>query len=913
MTDDSHQNKQIPQDYSSLDSDADPSLVHRVPAGAPSQSGGLTSPYLKGAENTRGKRLTDDDSTRLMAGNQAANQSPDDATLVNNHAELSGYTNLVKEETPEHTVLKNRFVLENVLGVGGMGVVYKAKDLRKVEARDRNPYLAVKILNDEFRKHPDAFIALQREARKSQSIAHPNIVNVHDFDRDGDVVFMTMEYLDGKPLDNLLRDHLGRGLKPQYAMEIFKGMCAALQHAHSERIVHADFKPGNVFVTRTGVTKVFDFGIARAVAQVDSRLLHHENTLFSPTVFAKNSAAASAPEESVFDPDTLGALTPNYASLEMLQGETPTVQDDIYALGIVTYELFAGSHPYQRVNALDAMARNIKPKRIKTLSRQQWKVLKSALAFHREDRPDSVYEFLYDFTHAQPSPLKKWLATAAVLALGVGIGVGVYTQYFYEKPLSPEELKAQLELQIKFDIVKKSITTLLQDSSFSERWEENIWQEVQSARELMGMENPWLLDVEDQILQRYLAQIQQKRTNDQFTKARALLANAEHYRGDTAALEQERLALADALLRYQSKQDSLAEERQRQEQERAKKLAEQREQRLVQEKTRQRALEEVRRAQELAAKQAAEAAQAEKDVFALALTNVKQQLRCKGDLEEKRLKAAVDKLKSVDAKRYQMEVPGIVSAIGVCIERIGEQDSNRALDLKKFALTLFPGNRVLANLKITPKDPCGEMLAGFGARGLKGTCRDRLDNGAYGPRLVVVPASQDNPAFAIGQFEISINEISEFCAQTRQCKPLSGNGDLPATNIPFDTAKAYTRWLSQSTGYTYRIPRRKEWLYAAKAQNSPLDDNRNCTLNARGINKGEQLENITTGKKNRWGLVNHVGNAQEWVLVNNRDLAAAGGAHVDPMQKCQYQTQKDHDGSPDPITGFRVVRELKKL
>jgi hypothetical protein len=906
MADESHQNKKKPQGNNNLEVDADPSLVRRVPNGATGQSNGMTSPYLKGAENTLGKGLNDDDRTRIMGGDPPANQSPDDATAVRKHSELGDFSKLSKQ-TPAHTVLKNRFVLEHILGVGGMGVVYRAKDLRKVEARDRNPYLAVKILNDEFRKHPDAVIALQREARKSQSIAHPNIVNVHDFDRDGDTVFMTMEYLDGKPLDKLLRDHLGRGLKPQYAMEIFKGMCAALQHAHAENIVHADFKPGNVFTTRTGVTKVFDFGIARAVAQVDSRLLHQDNTLFSPTAFTKDTAPASAPEQSVFDPNTLGALTPTYASVEMLQGETPTIQDDIYALGIVTYELFAGSHPYQRVNALDAMTRNLKPKRIKSLSRQQWKVLKSALAFQREDRPDSVYEFFYDFTHAPQSPLKKWLATAAVLALGVGIGVGVYTQYFYEKPLSPEELKAQLELQIKFDIVKKNITALLQDMSFSERWQDNIWQEVQGARELMGMENPWLLDVEKQIVQRYLAQVQQKRASDQFTKARTLLADAERYRGDTAALEQERLALADALLRYQAKQDSLADERQRLEAERAQKLAAQRK---AKEKARQQALEDKRRA----AKQAKlEEEQAEKDVFALALNNVKQQLRCKGDLGEKRLKAAVDKLKSVDAKRYQLEVPGIVSGIGVCIERIGQQDSNRALDLKKFALGLFPGNRVLANLKITPKDPCGEMLAGFGARGLKGTCRDRLDNGAYGPRMVVIPASQGTPVYAIGQFEISVDEINAFCAQTRQCKSLSGNENIPATNIPFDTAKAYARWLSRNTGYTYRIPRYKEWLYAAQAKNSPLDDNRNCTLNARGINKGEQLENITTGKKNRWGLVNHVGNAQEWVLVNNRDLAAAGGAHTDPMQKCQYTTQKDHDGSPDPVTGFRVVRELKKL
>ena len=911
MSDDSNQNKRNPQENNNLETDADKSLVRRLPAGPSPEGGAMTSPYIKGAEHTRGKRLTDDDRTRIMAGNTAANHSANDTTVVRQPSGVPNTADTWGATAAEHTVLKNRFVLENVLGVGGMGVVYKAKDLRKVEARDRSPYLAVKILNDEFRKHPEAFIALQREARKSQSIAHPNIVNVHDFDRDGDTVFMTMEYLDGKPLDKLLRDHAGQGLKPKYAIEIFKGMCAALQHAHSENIVHADFKPGNVFVTQNGVTKVFDFGIARAVAQVDSRLLHHDNTLFNPTAFAKDAVAAAAPDESVFDPNTLGALTPAYASLEMLQGETPTIQDDIYALAIVTYFLFAGHHPFERVNALEASERRLKPKRIKALNRRQWKVLKSALAFQRKDRPESVYEFFYDFTHAPESKLKKWLTTAVVLVLGVGVGIGAYTQYFYEKPLSPEELKAQLEMQIKIDFVKKNINALLQDEGFSELWQENIWQEVQNARELMGMEDTWLRDVESQIVQRYLTQIQNQRASDQFTKAQALLENAQRYRGDNKTLEQERLALAAAMERYHAKQNSLAEERRRMQQARAEKLAQQR---LAQDEARQKARDAERRAaRELAAQQAKKAEKAEKDVFALALNNVKQQLRCKGDLDEKNLKASVSQLKSADTNRYGMEVAGIVSALSVCIQRIGEQDSNRALDLKKFALTLFPGDRILANLKIAPKDPCGETLAGFGARGVRGTCRDRLDNGGYGPSLVVIPASAQNPVFAIGQFEISVADINEFCVQSKECAPLRSDSELPATGISFDTAKAYTRWLSRSTGYTYRIPRRKEWLYAAQAQGSPLDDNRNCTLNARGINKGEQLENVTTGRKNKWGLVNHVGNAQEWVLVNNRDLVAVGGSRVDSMQQCQYDTQKSHDGSPDPITGFRVVRDLKKF
>src|SRR5690606_40493955 len=97
-----------------------------------------------------------------------------------------------EEASSEYGVLKNRFVFEELLGAGGMGVVYKAKDLLKVEAQDRDTYVAIKVLSDEFKSHPEAFIAHQRESRKTQKIAHPNIVNVHDFDRDGDTVFMTM-------------------------------------------------------------------------------------------------------------------------------------------------------------------------------------------------------------------------------------------------------------------------------------------------------------------------------------------------------------------------------------------------------------------------------------------------------------------------------------------------------------------------------------------------------------------------------------------------------------------------------------------------------------------------------------------------------------------------------------------------
>ena len=770
--------------------------------------------------------------------------------------------------------LKSRFVLDETLGVGGMGVVYKAIDKRKVEAKDRNPYIAVKILSEDFRQHPDAFMALQREARKSQSIAHPNIVNVHDFDRDGDIVFMTMEYMEGTPLDRLLKANKNVGLPKAQAERIMKDMCAALEHAHKEYIIHADFKPGNVFVTNSGVTKVFDFGVARAVAQADRQVQHHD--------------------KSIFDPETLGALTPAYASQEMLHGANPTMQDDVYALGCVVYELFAGHHPYNRVQADVAMAQKLKPKRIKSLSKQQWEALKKTLAFKREERTSSVYEFLWDFTHEKKSPIKKWTAITALLA----VVVGVYFQYFYARPLTPEELRAQLERQIKIDLVKKKLSELLQDKNFSSIWEAGVWEQVQSGRELMGLDDEWLINAEGDVVKIYLSQISQLRKSQRLTVAMQLLENAGRYRGYGDRLDNERSAITTAMAQIRDQQ-RLAEQKRRQaEEQRRKEMAEQR--------------AKAKKSVAVATPKPQPEVQKPKDIFALAMNNIKQQLRCTNDIHTRDLETAVRQARSIDAKKFKQQQPPIVTALSVCIEKIGRSDSNRAEDLKSFALKLFPGERALSSIHIRAIDPCNVGKAGLGARSQTGTCRDRLASGEYGPRMVVVPKGAKYGPFAIGQYEVSVEQMNEYCARTNACKITKVDKDnLPVTNISFTQASNYANWLSKNTGYRYRIPRKAEWMYAATAQHSDLDANRNCTLESRGIKKGESLEDITTGKKNHWGLVNYVGNAQEWVLENNRNLMAVGGAHTDPIDQCTLDTQRKHSGNPDRITGFRLLRELR--
>jgi serine/threonine protein kinase len=270
------------------------------------------------------------------------------------------------------SLLKGRFYLEREIGRGGMGVVFKARDERKVEARDRDPYVAVKVLNDEFRRHPDSLISLQRESRRSQQLAHDNIVRVYDFDKDRTIVFMTMEYVDGSDLKQLIRERAFNGLPLAEARPLIEGMARALTRAHAAGVVHSDFKPANVMVTREGVPKVFDFGIARA---------------------GKHMGDAVG-EQTVFDAGTLGALTPAYASLEMIQGKDPVPGDDVYALGCVTFELLTGKHPYDKASAEVAMREGRKPPPVKGLTKHQYKVLCASVAFTNAQRLKSANELV---------------------------------------------------------------------------------------------------------------------------------------------------------------------------------------------------------------------------------------------------------------------------------------------------------------------------------------------------------------------------------------------------------------------------------------------------------------------------------------------------------------------------------------
>ena len=301
------------------------------------------------------------------------------------------------------SIIKQRFKLLKILGVGGMGKVYKALDLLKAEARDKKPHVAIKLLNDDFKEHPEAFISLQREASRQQKLAHPNIATIYDFDRVGGPntpIFITMEFLDGVEIKDYIKRKIRAkgGLPFAEAYDIIKQLGAGLIYAHERQLVHSDFKPGNAFLCNDGVVKTLDFGIARAV---------------------KNPVTGQA-EKTLFDAGRLGALTPAYASLEMLEGKEPDTRDDTYALGCTAYELLTGKHPFNKLPANKAKAKKLTPAYVKTLNRKQNRALRRAVAFHRADRSPSVAHFLEELRGKA-----TWHKNPFVIAAGVLLVVGL--------------------------------------------------------------------------------------------------------------------------------------------------------------------------------------------------------------------------------------------------------------------------------------------------------------------------------------------------------------------------------------------------------------------------------------------------------------------------------------------------------
>lgn len=777
---------------------------------------------------------------------------------------------LGNELVNKENLLKNRFVLEQLLGAGGMGVVYKAKDLLKVEAQDKDPYVAIKVLTDEFKTHPEAFIALQRESRKTQRIAHPNIVTVFDFDKDGDTVFMTMEFLDGRPLDKLIAQYRSVGLPHDEVIKIVEGMSAALAYAHAQRIIHSDFKPGNIFVNNQGVAKVIDFGIARAVAKVEHR-------------------DESVDDKTVFDAGNLGALTPAYASLEMLEGKSPDVTDDIYALGCITYELFTGNHPFNRVHADEAFKNKLKPKKISGINKHQWRAIEQALSFKREQRTQSVELFFREFSK---KPKSYWL----IMFLSASMMGGLVYGYLHFKPepvqmISEDQVRLEVEQKLRLEMLQKQIDDTLKNSTFSEEWESNLWQLLKDAVALMGDNHTWYVGIEKDLISQYVETIHTGLNAKDFDSTLRWINNVKRYRISDGVWNE---LFSRYTILKKEQEDLLAAmaEKERQQEEERRRVAS-------------------NQPIESPKPKVAEVDIRVKGEFDAALNTVNAQLTCRSSIDMRDFEIAIVKLRSLDAPRYKSVETEVINNLGKCIQKIGDTFPDRAELIKRQALRLFDNNAILQRISIIAKDSCSDHLAGLGARGIAGTCKDKFNGVTKPPLLVVIPAKGALKSFSIGKYEVTNEEWNEYCAATQKCDQKSDAPQIPVVNVQINQITEYAKWLSEKSGRVYRLPTQAEWFHAASSTQGSVDPNRNCKLSTRGIQKGSELVRTSLGQQNAWGLVNVVGNAQEIVVNRPGVFSVVGGSYDTDMSECNLTTIKPYSGAADNFSGFRIVRELR--
>jgi formylglycine-generating enzyme required for sulfatase activity len=304
-------------------------------------------------------------------------------------------------------LLGGRYLLERKLGEGGMGVVYFASD-QEVKGET----FAIKVLKSEIREQPEALALLREEVRKTRSLSHPNVVGVYSLNSDHANIYMLMEYLEGKTLDALIDEDFGRGMPFNRAWPLIQDIGAALAFAHDRSVIHSDLKPSNIFVTTSGRAKLVDFGIARA--------------------------ARGRPRG--VDPAALGALTPAYASCEMLEGQEPDSRDDIYALACVIYELLSGKHPFGNRSAVEARDEKRTPAPLAALSRAQNAALAKALAFDREQRTPSVEALIAGLEQASGNRMRMVGLVAGIAGvLGVAAGLAWWTLSGSHRAAAPAE------------------------------------------------------------------------------------------------------------------------------------------------------------------------------------------------------------------------------------------------------------------------------------------------------------------------------------------------------------------------------------------------------------------------------------------------------------------------------------------
>src|SRR5262245_38033625 len=274
------------------------------------------------------------------------------------------------------TLLGSRYLVEAVLGEGGMGVVYKARD------RELNRTVALKVIRPELTSHPEILERFKREILLASQVTHKNVVRIHDLGEAGDLRFLSMSYIEGESLKGLLERE--GPLSAERRLPMLRSIAGALQAAHDAGVVHRDLKPHNVLVAKDDQPYVGDFGISRSM-----------------------TAGGGTMTET-------GAIlgTVDYMSPEQARGEVPDHRSDIYSLGVMMFEMFTGTLPFHAANPLSVMVKRVhedapSPTRVRP-GMPPWlsAIIMRALIRDPKLRYQSVTELLRDIERQRASRAK---------------------------------------------------------------------------------------------------------------------------------------------------------------------------------------------------------------------------------------------------------------------------------------------------------------------------------------------------------------------------------------------------------------------------------------------------------------------------------------------------------------------------